>query len=454
MSISERIANINAAKSDIAAAIVKKGVTVPDDAKLADYAALIAQITASSGSGSSSGGSTAAASDGDIRFLDYDGTVLYSYSVEEANALTALPELPEHDGLTAQSWNYSLESVQAATHALDVGATFIADDGKTRFYLQFDQDLRLDFQLYYSQSVSGGVTIDWGDGSEAETLSGTGVVNTTHTYPGKGSYVLTLEVTDGTLTLASCKGDADDTDCNACGIYISSEDEVALWAFAYSVAIRRVEIGANVDRIDNYYFCKCPALRTITLPDGITRIGSNAFWQCYTLTHITIPDSVTSIGSYAYNRCSALTNVSIPDSVTSIGGYAFYNCYALTHITIPDGVASIGGSAFYSCYALTHITIPDSVTSISSSALRDCYALADITIPADVVSISTYAFYDCFAMAAYYIMADTPPTLSSSNVFTGIPDDCVIYVPAGSLADYQEATNWATYADYMQEMEA
>jgi hypothetical protein len=35
------------------------------------------------------------------------------------------------------------------------------------------------------------------------------------------------------------------------------------------------------------------------------------------------------------------------------------------------------------------------------------------------------------------------------NAFTNIPSDCVIYVPNDSLAEYQEATNWSTYAAKM-----
>ena len=35
----------------------------------------------------------------DVTFIDYDGSVLYSYSLSEAQVLTELPALPSHDGL-------------------------------------------------------------------------------------------------------------------------------------------------------------------------------------------------------------------------------------------------------------------------------------------------------------------------------------------------------------------
>jgi len=54
-------------------------------------------------------------------------------------------------------------------------------------------------------------------------------------------------------------------------------------------------------------------------------------------------------------------------------------------------------------------------------------------------------------MAKYHLLPTTPPTLSSANAFNGIPSDCIIYVPVGSLEAYQTATNWSTYASKMRE---
>jgi hypothetical protein len=56
-------------------------------------------------------------------------------------------------------------------------------------------------------------------------------------------------------------------------------------------------------------------------------------------------------------------------------------------------------------------------------------------------------------MAAYHLKPTTPPTLGNTNAFYNIPTDCIIYVPKGCLEAYQNATNWSTYAKYMQEEE-
>ena len=52
----------------------------------------------------------------DVNFFDYDGTLLYSYTYEEACALTELPPLPVHEGLEVREWNYTLEDIKAQGH--------------------------------------------------------------------------------------------------------------------------------------------------------------------------------------------------------------------------------------------------------------------------------------------------------------------------------------------------
>lgn len=45
----------------------------------------------------------------DVNFFDYDGTLLYSYTWDEAKKLTELPAAPEHEGLLTYGWNYTIE---------------------------------------------------------------------------------------------------------------------------------------------------------------------------------------------------------------------------------------------------------------------------------------------------------------------------------------------------------
>ena len=337
-----------------------------------------------------------------VNFIDYDGIVVATWQTSEVAGKTSLPSNPSHDGLTAQGWNWSLANIKSyiadyPDAVVWVGQMYITSDGKTRVYIHLEEG-RL--SPYLSLAVSGSVDIDWGDNSTHGTLTGTSITkvkNIQHTYTSGGDYVIVLTVT-GT---ASILGD-------------SSYGSRLLWKNSttgnndrvYQNTIRKVEIGSKIG------------------------IGNSAFNSCYSLASVTIPDSVTSIGTYAFNSCYSLASVTISDSVTSIGSDAFNSCRSLASVTIPDSVTSIGSNAFNSCYSLASVTIPDSVTSIGVGAFRYCYGFGFIK----------------FASA-------TPPQLLDSNVFGYILNDCIIYVPTGTLEAYKTATNYPnpttyTYQEY------
>ena len=420
--------NVTAALAKIA----EKGVTVPEGAGSDDLETLIDAITGG-------GATTPSSGQNDVNFIDYDGTILYSYTLEEAQALTELPGLPSRDGLVCQGWNWTLDAIKALGRAVTVGAAYITDDGATRLHIHIATIGRMTVPLYFGQTVANGVSIDWGDGGEAETLEGTGSVNTSHIYAEPGDYTISLMPEDGcTLSL----GNGTSSYCvlgstaNAGKVYINM--------------LQEVHIGKNVTTISSYAFYGCFSLASITIPDGATTISDSAFYGCFSLASITIPEGVTSIGSYAFWSCSSLASITIPDGATTISDSAFRSCSSLASITIPDGVTTISDSAFYGCSSLASITIPDGVTTISDSAFRSCSSLASITIPEGVTSIGSYAFYYCYGMRYYDFTACTSvPALSSTNAFNKIPSDCQMLIPAALYDEWSAATNWATYASYM-----
>ena len=383
------------------------------------YLKALCEKNAGSGGGGSGGGGggSSSASPNDVNFYDYNGTLVTSYSLSEAQSLTALPDGLTHDGLTFQGWNYTLEKVKAFTRPMNVGAMYITDDGKTRLHIRIAAEGRMNVPLYISQTVANGVTIDWGDGSATETLAGTGNVNTTHTYTSIGDYTITLNPVDGcTLGL----GSGSNSHC---------------------------VMGSRSNNGKVY----CNMLQAVNIGKNVTSIGDYAFYYCYSLASINLPESMTSIGTYAFYYCCSLASITIPESVTNIGTYVFQNCYSLASITIPDSVTSIGDSTFNACHSLASITIPESDTNIRESTFMACHSLASITIPESVTNIGAYAFNGCYGMAEYHLKPTTPPTLYNTNAFTNIPSDCVIYVPQGCLEAYQNDTKWAKYASHMQE---
>ena len=382
--------------------------------------------------------SSSVANSKEVNFLDYDGTILYSYTAADFAALSSMPANPTHDDLTAQGWNWSLANAKAYVAKygkLNIGQMYITDDGKTRIYIHLEEGRT---SPVLGVCPNGTVDIDWGDGTTHDTLTGsdtsTAVYTSAHSYAAPGDYVIQLTVT-GSMGFGS----------NCLLVYTSGRDPRNT---VYQNAIRKVELGSGVTSIGDEAFVGCFSLSSITIPDSVTSIGNYAFSSCYSLSSVAIPDSVTSIGSSAFSDCFSLSSITIPDSVTSIGDEAFSGCYSLSSITIPDSVTSIGSSAFNSCFSLSSITIPDSVTSIGSTAFSYCYSLSSITIPDSVTSIGNSAFWKCYGLAHIYFLPTTPPSVSNSNAFSNIPPDCVIHVPVGSLSAYTSATNYPSSSTY------
>ena len=371
--------------TDVADAIrAKKGTTEPINPQ--DFSSEIASIE-------SGGGSMSPASKNDVTFYDYEGTILYSYTKEEFLSLNEMPPLPTREGLICQGWNYTMEAAVAYVSkygVLDVGATYITDDGKTRLYIRIAAKGRMNVPLYFSQTVANGVTIDWGDGSDVQTLSGTGNVNTSHEYAEIGEYTISLNPESG-CTLGLGKNS------NSWGVMGST--------------------------------------------------GNNGRVYCNMLQAVEIGNGVTSIGDYTFFYCYSLSSIIIPEGVTSIGINTFQDCYSLSSIIIPEGVISIGSNTFQDCYSLSNIVIPKGVTSIGSSTFRYCSSLSSIIIPEGVTSIGINAFGSCYGMA-YYDFKDSKsvPSLSNTSVFNSIPSDCKIVVPDSLYDSWIAATNWSTYA--------
>ena len=376
----------------------------------------------------------------DVNFYDYDGSIVASYSAADFANLAQLPANPAHTGLISQGWNWTLVDAQtyvAVYGNLDVGQMYVTDDGKTRIYIRLEQG-RL--APYFGIAVNGTATIDWGDGSTASIVTGDStstVVNTQHIYSAPGDYVIAVSINGSASLLGTTIGSQ----------VLWKNSQVANENRCYQNSIQRVELGIGID-IGGSAFSNCYSLTSITLPSGMTSIGGNAFFNCRSLTSITLPSGVTSIGDSAFFDCYSLTSIMLPNSATSIFDHAFDNCSSLTSITLPSDVTSISNYAFYSCYSLASIMLPSGVTRINSYAFSDCRSLANITISSGVTSISDRVFYNCASVGEIHFKSSTPPTVSSSYTFTGIPTDCIIYVPIGKLTAYTSASKYPSSSTY------
>ena len=445
----------------------------------------------------STGGGGGGSSDGDVIFIDYDGTVVASKTKAEITAMSSdsdLPANPTHTGLTAQGWNWTVTQLKAQLTATPdqkvyVGQMYVTTSGATEIDVVMHEG-RLSPVL--TIAVKGEVSVDWGDNTTPDTVTGTSETTrlaVNHTYASAGNYTICISKVSGTysfygsssytLLRKNTTGSENRVYANCIqSIRIGTGVEIIRdYAFYYCYSLASITIPSSVTSIQSYVFAYCYSLASITIPSSVTSIGSNAFYYCFYIKNITIPSSVASIGNNAFQCCYSLASITIPSGVTSIADSAFYYCNSLENITIPSNVTSIGSNAFAYCCILSSITIPSGVTSIGNNAFQNCYSLASITLPSSVTSIGNYAFYGCYSLVSvaipsnvtsigdyafsncygikeYHFQPTSVPT-AGTTIFKSIVSDAVIYVPFSSdhsiLEAYKAADNWSTYATYMQE---
>lgn len=384
-----------------------------------------------------------------VNFIDYDGTILYSYTAQEANALTALPSNPSHTGLTAQGWNWTLQQIKDQLTVdpdgpVIVGQMYVTSNGKTE----------IDFVLegkrlspYLGIAVNGTVDVDWGDGTTHSTVTGSSLTTQTrtiHTYATPGQYTISISVTSGNFAFYG-------TTTYPCPLNKSSSSfsENANYAFH----VTNIRIGNNAT-IGNYGFANLNAIKSVTIPQSITSFGTYAFAYCYSLKTLVIPKNVTTISERFIYKDNVFEVISIPYGVTSVSAYALAEIPAFRLVTLPNSITSLGTNIFYYNTVMRHLFIPTGLSSLSTEVFSTMRSLVKIVVPANISSYGTRSFAGCAGVAEYHFKRTTPATIQSTT-FNDVPSDCIFYVPRSEnqtvLNAYKAANNWSTHASKMQE---
>ena len=333
---------------------------------------LIAQIFGGSSGGGGGGGAVDV--NADVRFIDYDGEVVDSYSAEEFASLSALPANPSHEGLVAQGWNWSLADAQeyvADYGFLDIGQLYATESGATEIDISLSEGRT---SPYLGFAVNGTAEVDWGDGSAVEEITGTStyqsaVIRTKHDYPDAADYTIKINVSGAAVIHGS--SDYSYLLTNGTGSYTPN--------YAYINAVKRIRMGegmkvsmngfTDLEHLESisirgdsfeaslyYTFQNCYSIKSVTIPGGVTGIDYSAFASCYALNNVSLPKTLTAIGSYVFQDCSNLKRVSIPSGVSTVGS-AFSGARTLEKFLLPSGSRFQGSSIFNSCPSLKYVEL-------------------------------------------------------------------------------------------------
>lgn len=346
---------------------------------------------------------------GNTYFIDYDGTILHTYTNTEAASLTALPSNPTHSGLTAQGWNWTLSEIQDyiddySNADIWVGQMYVTTNGNTEVDISITNAQLLNIAI--NVGVNGTLTIDWGDNSSDDTVTDTSISTNhviQHSYSNIGNYTISCSMSSGNFTFHGFNQESFIIRINGTSI---QENKV------FSSLVKAIRLGNNFNTISTYSFQYCSNLETITIPQTVAYLGNNAFYKS-SIKSITLPhNSSLTLMSYLCSYCEDLTSVSLPGNLAgSIKSYCFQHCRKLKSITLPSQVSTnIEASAFQGCYSLESIVVPYSITSIATYGFSSCYNLRNVDLSKSRISIiNSNAFSTCYSLQNISI----PDTLKS-----------------------------------------
>ena len=402
--------------------------------------------------GTASGGGITPAEEDDVIFIDYDGTILYSYSAAEFANLSAFPANPSHDRLTAQGWNWSLAGAKSyvATHGeLVIGQMYIPTSGGTELDVYIRPGM---LSPYLNFGITGAADIDWGDNSTHSTVTGSSstVQHVQHTYASPGHYTIVITVSNGGYSNPSLSPGDGSGKYNFLGTNVQWDSKRSN---VYSSMIERIRVGPHLHP-HPYSFQGCYNMTSITLPwvaddplEYFTGLGNTPITGCV----IPYP-YVQSLDECFYGNPS-MRYISLPEELWWPPGLNY--CTALRRININNGLTGgLPTSVAANNYALFSFTIPRNETGVASnnckipnSAFSECMSLYKLVIPSWILTIEAQAFQYC-GLKELHFLGTTPPTVSNSNAFQNLPTDCTIYVPTGYLSAYTGATNYPSSSTY------
>lgn len=227
-------------------------------------------------------------------------------------------------------------------------------------------------------------------------------------------------------------------------------------AFNKCYGLTSVIIPSTVTTIQNWAFDSCISLTSVVIPDGVTTIQA-AFDNCSNLPSVVIPSSVSYISNRAFSGCTHLVSVSVDSN--NIYYDSRNNCNAIIHTStnvlvagsnntvIPNTVTAIGGWAFHRRTLMSTIEIPNSVTSIEERAFERCYGLTSLIIGSSVTSIGSWTFEGCNNIQSITMRCNPP--LIETNTFDSVPTAIPVYVPCGSITNYQSNARWNRFTNYI-----
>lgn len=231
----------------------------------------------------------------------------------------------------------------------------------------------------------------------------------------------------------------------------------------------------SVVRITYGAFAWSDRLKSVKLPSSLREIRYGAFSMCTSLEHIELPEG-TIVSGGAFFGCSALTSLDLSGCVLQYGfpnDHVVCRCAGLKEIYLPGRLEFEMPVGYYLEDEYKKRWFYDYFT-----AYDDCPYPLQPGLSYDIDEAPEYSrqyrygereepywgdkFYiyleleDCPELAAVHLSAENPEDMTEFNevnpdIWTGRYDDCVLYVPKGSLEAYRSASPWSNFRQIVEE---
>lgn len=404
----------------------------------------------------------------DVMFWDYDGTLIYSCTLEEAKAMTKLPDAPSHadKGLVFYKWNYTLEEVNAITDGADVGALYNTADGKTHLFLDIPiNNVAIPLAISkYSTNRGLSINVDWGDGT-IEPFSWDKNVSAstiTHTYVNKGKYEIKIENTSyatysqKTGFYLGVTGYNVNSAKNLFGHFLRDTAPTAIDTYltkVYLTAYCSIDCG------------NCPSLTEVSLynchiaPYGFANTsvkhvntgGEIMFNAFYNSTVETFSMHNTSLEPSAFRNtivkrivCNAYTNT-YSDSV-------YLSLPVVKRCVWPRTWYSGDNISMASCRKISFSALSSSSSGTSYYFTGTTELHVDNVRPYGSQAKINKEIISAPILEKFILNNSTPTPLYGA--FTKIPNTCKYYVPDDAVDTYKSTEGWSEMADRIYPMSA
>ncbi|MBQ9646258.1 MAG: C10 family peptidase [Prevotella sp.] len=199
--------------------------------------------------------------------------------------------------------------------------------------------------------------------------------------------------------------------------------------------IANIIVGGQLNADDVRALAQLTTLSTIDLGNA-SLVGDalppQAFRGCANLRSLVLPATMRFYGDGALAGCSNLNSLSLPadgsQNYRVDGGVVYTPDMAEVIAVLPT--------------APDTVTIADGVTRIHDFAFEGCKYVRIVTLPASVQQLGERSLADVLIMRELHMLGNVPAE-AGIQAFDGVdPGFLMLYIPAGSRADYEQAEGW------------